>query len=279
MNMKRGANGRRSPGGPGRQDGGSGRGSRIAFIGLLLIGLLGMGDTVVLLTRTNLNAGTLLPGAVGLALAVYAVLKLTAFRGRPILAHRPLRRTLAAGLALLVLSFVLVESFILINTRSQEDVRTDYVIILGAAVKGETVSPLLKKRLDKGIEYLNRFPDAKAVVTGGKGFGEDITEAEAMRRYLVSAGIGPDRILLEDKATSTMENFQFSRVLLPDMAGGGKPRVMIVTSDFHMLRAKMLARRNGLTAYGITCGTPITVRVNSYAREYLAWIKSYLLDR
>jgi len=246
---------------------------------LLTVGLLGIGDTVGLLVYTNWNVGTLLPGAAGLLLAAVAALKLTAFKEKPLIPSRLLRRVLMACVALVVASFALVESVILYNTRSEENVKADYAIILGAAVKGETVSLLLKERLDKGVEYLREFPAAKVIVTGGKGLGEDITEAEAMRRYLVKSGIEPQRILLEDKATSTMENFKFSRELLPDQAGGGKPKVMIITSDFHMLRAKMLARRNGLEAYGITCGTPLSVRVNSYAREYFAWIKSYLVDR
>jgi uncharacterized SAM-binding protein YcdF (DUF218 family) len=255
------------------------RAQRLAWLLLLILGLLGIADTVALLTYTNLNVGTLLPGAVGLLFVGCAALKLTRYRRRLIIANRPLRRLLAVGLTLVVLSFALVETFILINTRSEDGVRADYVIILGAAVKGDTVSLLLKERLDKGIAYLKDNPQAKVVVTGGRGLGEQVTEAEAMRRYLVAGGIARDRVIEEDRATSTMENFTYTRLLLPDAPGGGKPQVMIVTSDFHMLRAKLLARRNGLIAYGITCPTPPAVRVNSYAREYLAWIKSYLFDR
>ncbi len=245
----------------------------------MIIGVLGILNTVLLLLHTNVNLGTLLPAAAGIVLVVVALLKLTRFQDRPLLKNRILRNVALVCLALLIVSFVGVESLILTQTRSQQEVEADYLVILGAAVKGETVSLTLKQRLDKGADYLNRYPDAKVVVTGGQGFGEAISEAEAMKRYLLTKGIEPARIVTEDQATSTMENFEYTRRLLDNSGNGDSRKIMIVTSDYHMLRSKMLARRNGFEPYGITCGTPKSVWVNSYAREYFAMIKSYLFDR
>jgi len=102
----------------------------------------------------------------------------------------------------------------LYGTNDNVTYHEDAVIILGAGIKGERLSLTLKYRLDKGLEYIALNPNAKIIVTGGKGPGESITEAEAMRRYLVSQGIENDRIIIEDKATSTYENLMYSSEFL-----------------------------------------------------------------
>ncbi|MEG6612356.1 YdcF family protein [Pseudoclostridium thermosuccinogenes] len=252
---------------------------RVFYIILLISGISGIFNTLVLLFYAGMNLGILLPGLAGIVFIAYACLKLSVYKDKAIIKSRIMRNLIKAGLIAFAVSFVLIEGLIIYNNRSQDDVRTDYLIILGAGLNGETVSLTLKQRLDKGIEYLNRYPDTKVIVSGGQGYGEDISEAEAMKRYLVNRGINPERVIMEDKSTSTMENFRFSKKLISDMENQDIDKIMIVTNDFHMLRSKMLARRNGFEPYGITCGTPISVRFNSYLREYFALIKSFLLDR
>ncbi|MEO3946666.1 YdcF family protein [Gorillibacterium sp. CAU 1737] len=245
---------------------------------LLALGAVGIVNTILMLTITNVNVGTLLPGTAGLLLVIIALLKLTRYRDRPLVRSRPLRITLLLGAMLSLLSFIGIGVLIQSEARSQEDTAVDTLIILGAALHGETPSASLKARLNEGMDYLNRYPSTQVVVTGGQGFGEAITEAEAMKRYLVAGGIDPERILLEERATSTMENFRYSKELL-ETRGSDEKRVMIVTNDFHMFRAKLLARRNGFEPLGIVSVTPRSVSINSYVRECLAVIKSYLLDR
>ena len=92
--------------------------------------------------------------------------------------------------------------------------KEDAIIVLGAAVRGEEISGALQKRLDVAIEYYQKNPDVVIVVTGGQGPQEDITEALAMERYLLANGIPKEKIIKEEKATSTYENFKFSKVLL-----------------------------------------------------------------
>jgi len=178
-----------------------------------------------------------------------------------------------------ILSFTFAEVLIIYNSSSQEDVEAGYLIILGAGLRGSDITLILQERLQKGIVYLEKHPDTKVIVSGGQGFGESITEAEAMERYLISKGIDGKRVIKEDKATSTMENFTFSREILQKTEGKDINCIVVVTSDFHMLRAKLLARRVGFEPYGITCSTPISVRANSHIREYFALIKSILIDR
>ena len=249
------------------------------YIFLLICGALGLADTLRLCMYTNINVGTLLPGIVGLILVLFAFIKLWVRRDMPVIANATLRKLLTIAVILLALSFVFIEALIIYGGHSQENVRTDYVIILGAEVRGKTVSLVLEERLKKGVTYLNEYPDSKVVVSGGQGFGEDISEGEAMKGYLIAHGIDSKRIITEDKSTSTMENFKFSKEVLSKVEGGDVTKITVITNDFHMFRAKMLARRNGFQPYGISCNTPGVVLLNSYVREYFALIKSFLFDR
>ena len=246
---------------------------------LIFIGILGIADTSGLLFYTNINLGTLLPGLIGFLFIAYSYLKLRIYRNDHIIKNRILRNLIKTIIIFILMSFVIIETLIICYSKSDIDKKANYLIILGAGVKGETVSLTLKGRLDKGIDYLNKYKDTKVIVSGGRGFEEKITEAEAMKRYLIKGGININRIIIEDKSTSTMENFKYSKNVLSNLEGSKANKIMIITSDFHMLRAKMLARRNGFNPYGISCSTPISVRLNNYMREYFALIKSYFLDR
>lgn len=86
----------------------------------------------------------------------------------------------------------------------------DYVVVLGAHVKGELPSKALLKRLEAALDYGEKNPETKLVLSGGQGFGENITEALCMKRYLVKNGISSDRLILEEKSTDTRENLKFS---------------------------------------------------------------------
>ncbi|MEI3193353.1 MAG: YdcF family protein [Lachnospiraceae bacterium] len=93
-------------------------------------------------------------------------------------------------------------------------VRTDYLVVLGAQVRGTVPSRALKKRLDTAAEYLGKNLETKVVVSGGKGAGEEITEAEAMENYLLELGIEKDRIIMEDRSTTTSENLRYTGELI-----------------------------------------------------------------
>lgn len=188
--------------------------------------------------------------------------------------------TAGQALAVLVmLSFVVIESLILQAALSLDNRKADILLILGARVRGEQITLSLKNRLDTGLAYLERYPGTPVVVSGGKGPGEDITEAEAMKRYLVAHGVPSRQIITEDYSTSTFENMLFTKQLLQSEADAGSFTFMIVTSDFHMYRAKMLAGRVGLHVYGHSSKTPLLTQPKEYVREYAALIKSFLIDR
>ena len=109
------------------------------------------------------------------------------------------------------------------TNRPGEEDRT--VVVLGCQVRGETPSLMLEKRLQVAYAYLEAHPDAPCVVSGGQGPGEDISEAEAMYRWLVERGIEPGRIYLESASTSTAENLRYSAAVIREeglpISGGG----------------------------------------------------------
>ena len=132
--------------------------------------------------------------------------------------------------------------------------------------------------MDKALWYLEQQLTVPVVVSGGQGRRELISEAEAMKRYLVQNGIDERRIIKEDKSTSTMENFKFSKEILMDM-GITCDSITVVTNDFHMFRSKLLAKRNGFNAYALASKTPDFVLPNCYIREYFAFVKSFFVDK
>lgn len=148
----------------------------------------------------------------------------------------------------------------------------DYMIVLGARVKGTVPSLALQFRIDHAAEYLKENVNTIAIASGGKGPGEDISEAESIKRELVAHGIAESRIILEDQSTDTYENIGYSKKLLPDEATIG----LVVTNDFHIFRAKMIANNEGLQLSGLPAKTPIQAVVKSYVREYLALTKYFL---
>lgn len=198
------------------------------------------------------------------------------FRGKALVALRIIQ----IGVLLGGLACAALVGAIWAAGRTDEPEKTEYVLILGARVKGDTVSLSLKNRLDRGVDVLTRFPESKAILSGGQGPGEELPEAEAMKRYLVARGISENRLILEQKSTDTYENMVFSKQVLKDQ--GTDPftaSVTLITNDFHMLRAKMLAKRAGMNVTGYSAHTPEFTIPKAYSRELAALFKSYFFDR
>lgn len=189
-----------------------------------------------------------------------------------------LRFILIVSFILFYMSFILVEILLVTELHSNININEeiDYVIILGAGLNGDKVSRRLEYRLQEGLKYLKEKIDVKAIVSGGQGKDELISEAEAMGRYLRSRGISKDRIICEDKSTSTIENMVFSKRIINAINNDKDIKVLIVTSDYHMFRSKMICRSLGLKCFGITSKSPRGKRVNYMIREYFATIKDWI---
>lgn len=168
-----------------------------------------------------------------------------------------------------LLYFCAVEIPIIKNARTDDDAREKaFVIVLGAEVRGSRPTPSLYYRLCGAMEILTLNPDSTVIVSGGQGEGEDITEAQCMRDWLVSQGIDPERIIMEDKATSTMENLEYSFDIIRSLGEDPDGNTTIVSSSYHLFRAKSMAKRLGITACGYSSspGNPI-LALNFFIRE------------
>lgn len=153
------------------------------------------------------------------------------------------------------------------------------IVILGSGTPAGRVSPVLAARLDEGLAWARHFPQARVVVSGGIDFGESRSEGAIMGDYLRAKGLEPARIVQEERSTSTEENLVFSKALLQraDAQAATDP-IVVVTSDFHVMRAVRIAGHAGfakVTAAGAP--TPLYVRYNAWQREYFALASSFIL--
>ena len=206
---------------------------------------------------------------------------LTALSERSRLA-RTLRRIYAAALAVLLTVLAALEIVIVSYGEADSSaLPVDAVIVLGAGVNGETPSAALWSRIRAAEEYLRMHPDVPVVLSGGQGPGEAITEAEAMRRALWTNNEQANaRYLLENRSTSTAENFRYSKVLLEESGLDTDTAVVaVVTNDFHCFRASVIARRAGLRTVEVPAELPWWwLTANYYVRESFALVKTLLFD-
>ncbi len=175
----------------------------------------------------------------------------------------------------LILVTVLILMFGRIPRTAQPDL--DYVIVLGAAVREDGLSNTLKLRLDKAAEYAAQNPDTILVLSGAKGPDEPCTEAFAMQQYLLKQGVEAEKMLLEEQSASTLENIVYSRLLLQNQ-GYGPGSVGVLTSNFHLMRARLIAERQGLgQVAGIAAESDRIMMVHNSLRDALAILKDRLM--
>lgn len=221
---------------------------------------------VALFFVSNVNLGSFLTVGFGTVILLIALLfkKLTKW----------LKVLLIVGLGVAVV----FSSFLIIYGKSDSvTYQEDAVIVLGAAVHGKTPSLTLKKRLDKSVEYHKQNPDALIIVSGGRGAQEDITEAEAMKNYLINNGVAADKIIKEEKATSTYENFTFSKEILDEHFDSDYTAAFI-TNEYHTLRAGLCAKQAGIeNTTHIHSNTNLSYLVSGVLRECLAVVKYVIL--
>ena len=166
-------------------------------------------------------------------------------------------------------TFLGVEALVIgsMNAKGQEGL--DYIVVLGAQVRKNGPSKVLKYRLEEARAYMKRNPDTICILSGGKGENEPVAEAAGMSEYMLSHGISSDRLILEAKSTTTAENISNSRHLIEPGASVG-----IVTNDFHVFRAVQTAKRYGLSkAVGIAAPSPKKFLLNNMFREFFGEIK------
>lgn len=148
----------------------------------------------------------------------------------------------------------------------------DTLIVLGAKINEDTPSLSLEYRLERALEEYKKNPELQIIVSGAQGVDEDYTEAFIMKKYLVEHGVLEDNILMEERATSTQENIEYSFKLI-----GDDQHVGIVSNDYHLLRSKIIANRLGKEVSLLAARTPKVTMIKMNIREVLALFKTILL--
>lgn len=147
----------------------------------------------------------------------------------------------------------------------------DHIVILGCRIRNDgTPLPLLKGRVDKAIEFdrLQQSATGKKAVfvpSGGQGSDEVISEALSMKNYLMSCGIEEERILIEDNSLNTLQNMRFSKEIIGNDGTGA----VFATTNYHVLRSGILARKAGFAADGMGSRTKWYFWPNAFIREFV----------
>ncbi|MGL4849834.1 MAG: YdcF family protein [Clostridium sp.] len=178
-----------------------------------------------------------------------------------------------------IISYVLFEGIYVYHMYTNKNVNNvgnyKYEIILGGGLNGDKPGPMLENRLNLGIEYLNLHKDTKVIVSGGQGSNEEVSEALAMRNYLMEHGINKDRILEDNKSKNTVQNIAFSKKILEEQ-GAINDTALIVTDDFHLYRAELIANELGVKNTGIGCKSDWKVSLTYTILAFPNTIKSLI---
>ena len=145
--------------------------------------------------------------------------------------------------------------------------KIDYVVVLGAGLIGERVTPLLASRIRKGIKVYKANPGSKLIMSGGQGPDEVVSEAFAMKNYALEQGVDEKDIILEDKSTSTAENIIFSKKFIPV-----DKSFAVVTNYYHVYRALVQARTLGFRCIGYGAPTKFYFSLNAFIREFIGYL-------
>ena len=154
--------------------------------------------------------------------------------------------------------------------------KLDYVVVLGAGLIGDKVTPLLASRIEKGIAIYQKHPGSKLIMSGGQGPDELMAEGQAMANYALEQGIPVEDIVIENQSTNTEENLKFSYALM-------KPgsRFALVTNYYHVFRALLLAQQSKIKCIGYGARTKFYFSLNALIREFVGYLvmtkKAHLL--
>lgn len=256
-------------------------------VGLCLVGLLLVLDALALFIIGKINVGTVIPLLVGSWLLIHGLYGQEI--GQYLQDHSEIKTVwqLAwVGFWLWLVSFmvfvIVLNQAIAIGNHSiiQNTFSPKAIITLGSGFKNGQPTPTLASRLDKTAELEKVYPNAVLVLTGGVDLNETQSEAEVMAKYLQQHyAISFAKMRLEDKSTSTELNLQNSQPILAESGISLGEPIAIVTSDFHTLRAKAIAKKQGYSnvqTFGSI--TPLSIRYNAWLREYFAFVSGWVLS-
>ncbi len=171
--------------------------------------------------------------------------------------------------SIIILSVAVFVVFEMKGNKTTADGKERFLLILGCRVRGETAEPTLEMRCRKAARYLNENPSVTAIACGGIVHDDQTkSEAQAIKEILVSEGINEERIILEDKSKTTVENFLNAKKII----GGAEGETALLSSEFHLFRAALIGRKCGLDCKKVAAPSPEKEKLKNYIREYFALI-------
>ncbi len=237
---------------------------------LITVGTVLALNAVLMTITSNINAGIIVEFLLG------AVFLLYGFTLGKIMLPKWLKTIFWSGVSVVTIFTVFLFTYGISDNISG---REDALIVLGSGIRGEQLTVGLRNRLDEAIECYEENNNLLIVVSGGQGSQEDITEALAMERYLLSCGIPQEKIIKEENATSTYENFVYSKQIL-NSTFGDDYEVAFVTNDYHIYRAGSLAKIAGFEyATHSHSSTMWYTVIPSCIRECMAVIKLWVFKQ
>lgn len=190
--------------------------------------------------------------------------------------RKPIRYSLITFITCGLLFFVGVECILISKGFEDYDKKSDYIVILGAQVNGSSISASLKYRLDASLVLHELHPSSTILVSGGKGPGEDDSEAYFMKEYLMEHNVPEDKIIMEDKSKNTNQNLSFTKKILDEKSKDYT--ITIVTNAFHTYRAQMIADNLELDAHTYAAPMHKISIPNFYIREFFGICKDWILS-
>lgn len=174
----------------------------------------------------------------------------------------------ASVLSLLLAWFVILETCVLINLSDAPENSPQYVVVLGAHVRADgSPTKALRMRIETAANYLKEHPDTMAVCSGAKGNDEPVSEAECIASGLIARGISAERILMEDRSTTTKENFLFVSEMIPKEAA-----ICVCSNNFHLFRSLTYAKSCQLTdVSGLSAPFEDVLVIHYAVREAIAF--------
>ena len=250
----------------------------VAFGPVLMAGYLLL-NGITMARREGIRPANLLSLVVGLGLFGLLGLMIATLlvRSVDLTVFSTITALLSGYISFLLVSYV---TYAFVYGRITVLQRADFVVVLGSGLAGDRVPPLLASRLERGRRVYQTLAGRQQnspllIVSGGKGSDEQIPEAEAMARYLIERGIGEDQVIREDESRTTEENLRFSQAIME--RSDPRYRCIIVTSNYHVFRAAMLARRLGVNGQVTGARTAGYYWPNAMLREFAAVFLSYKL--
>lgn len=216
------------------------------------------------------NIGNITGFAVCLLTLLYAVFQEKAEQKL----NKPVKIMILSIISMIFIVVIICTSF-MIYAATKRPYEPETIIVLGCRVVGQQPSTMLEERLEAAFRYLSEHEDCIAVLSGGQGADEEISEAECMFSYLTEHGIDANRLYKEDKSTSTKENIAYSHDIIVQQHLSDK--IGIVTNEFHAYRALKIAESFGYQAAAISANTFIFLFPTYYIRELYGILYEWVL--